>query len=423
MPRSDVLRWTWQEAGRQYKDREKYVNVRSARNYRSLPRSFTISDRNDLPPFDPSWNEWPLPDDPAIREALLRAYEDGSWGRYHGPHVEQLEADLAAFHEVPASLSCASGTIAVQIALRGLNLPEGSEVILAAYDFPGNFRAIQDSGLFPVLVDINPRTWCLDVETIEAAIREKTSAVIVSHLHGGIADMPAIREMADRRGIAIVEDACQAPGAKLHDKRLGTFGDVGVLSFGGSKLLTAGRGGAILTQRAEVLQRAKIFCERGNHAFPLSELQAAVLLPQLKRLDAQNRARFHNVQRLRELLAASEEHLQPIELHPESEPAFYKHAWLARSEQVAKLLLGKAEVAGVPLASGFRGFTRRPSSQARKVETLHSADRAASRTVILHHPILMHAPEAIAWIAQWISRELDAVANSGAGTGPDSESV
>lgn len=421
MPRSHVLRWTWQEAGRQYKDPEKYVNVRSTRNYRSLPRSITISDRDDLPPFDSRWNEWPLPDDPAIREALLRAYEDGSWGRYHGPHVEQLEADLAAYHNVPATLSCASGTIAVQIALRGLNLPEGSEVILAAYDFPGNFRAIQDSGLFPVLVDINPRTWCLDVESIEAAIGEKTSAVIVSHLHGGIADMPAIREMADRRGIAIVEDACQAPGAQLQGKRLGTFGDVGVLSFGGSKLLTAGRGGAILTERAEVLQRAKIFCERGNHAFPLSELQAAVLLPQIKRLDAQNRARLHHVQRLRELLAASEERFQPIELHPEGEPAFYKHAWLAASEQVARLLIGKAEAAGVPLASGFRGFTKRPGSQARKVGALPMAENASSRTVILHHPILMQSPAAIVWIAQWISRELDAVVNSG--TSPNSKSV
>lgn len=421
MPGSHVLRWTWQEAGRQYKDPEKYVNVRSARNCWLLPRSFTISDRNDLPPFDPRWSEWPLPDDPAVREALLRAYQDGSWGRYHGPHVEQLEAELAVFHEVPASLSCASGTIAVQIALRGLNLPEGSEVILAAYDFPGNFRAIQDSGLFPVLVDINPRTWCLDAETIEAAISKKTSAVIVSHLHGGIADMPVIREMADRRGIAIVEDACQAPGGKLNGNRLGTFGDVGVLSFGGSKLLTAGRGGAILTQRAEVLQRAKIFCERGNHAFPLSELQAAVLLPQLKRLVAQNEARFHNVQRLRELLAASEDQLQPIELHPDGEPAFYKHAWLASSEQVASLLVTKAEAAGVPLASGFRGFTKRPSSQARKVGTLQSAECASSRTLILHHPILLQAPVAIDWIAQWISRELDAAIRSG--TSPDSESI
>ncbi|WDI45226.1 aminotransferase class V-fold PLP-dependent enzyme [Bremerella sp. P1] len=348
-----------------------------------------------------------------MREALLRAHEDGSWGRYHGPNVEQLEAKLAAFHDVPASLSCASGTIAVQIALRGLNLPDGSEVILAAYDFPGNFRAIQDSGLFPVLVDINPRTWCLDAETVEAAITEKTSAVIVSHLHGGIADMPAIREMADRRGIAVVEDACQAPGAKLHGKRLGTFGDVGVLSFGGSKLLTAGRGGAIMSERTDVMQRAKIFCERGNHAFPLSELQAAVLIPQLERLDETNHTRHSRVQHLRKLLVSWEEYLSPIELRADSTPAFYKHAWLAKNQQVAKSLVGRSEAIDLPLDSGFRGFTKRPDSQARKVGTLSSARNAASQTVILHHPILLHEIEAIEWIAQWISRELDAMVAGG----------
>ncbi|MEW4562678.1 aminotransferase class V-fold PLP-dependent enzyme [Bremerella sp. JC770] len=407
MPKDRVLRWTWQEAGRQYKDPEKYVNVRLARFPVPQTRSIPISQRDDLPPFNPQWNEWPLPGDPAIREALLRAHQDGSWGRYHGPNVEQLEADLAALHEVPASLTCASGTIAVQIALRGLNLPEDSEVILAAYDFPGNFRAIQDSRLFPVLVDINPRTWCLDAETIEAAITEKTSAVIVSHLHGGIADMRAIREVADRRGIAIVEDACQAPGGRLHGQRLGTFGDVGVLSFGGSKLLTAGRGGAILSQRADVLQRAKIFCERGNHAFPLSELQAAVLLPQIETLDAMNRIRRSGVQRLRGLLASWEEYLRPIEIRSDSEPVFYKHAWLAKSEEIAELLVRGAQQLGVPMTAGFHGFVKRPRSQAKKVGSLDSARNAASRTLILHHPILVQKdPLAIDWLAKWISETL-----------------
>lgn len=314
---------------------------------------------------------------------------------------------------MPATLSCASGTIAVQIALRGLNLPEGAEVILAAYDFPGNFRAIQDSGLFPVLVDINPRTWCLDAETIEAAISAKTSAVIVSHLHGGIADMPSIREIADRRGIAIVEDACQAPGGRLNGKRLGTFGDVGVLSFGGSKLLTAGRGGAIMSERAEVMQRAKIFCERGNHAFPLSELQAAVLIPQLKRLDEMNQTRWTRVQQLRELLTSWDEYLQPVELRTDSEPAFFKHAWLAKSEHLAKELAQNAEHLDVPVRPGFHGFVKRPTSQARKSGTLNSARDAASRTLLLHHPILMQTdPRAIHWINSWISRSLQKMHSS-----------
>lgn len=363
-------------------------------------------DLSELPPFDPQWNVWPPAEDEAIREALLKAYQDGSWGRYHGPNVEQLESDLATFHDVRSVLTCASGTIAVQIALRGLNLPPDSEVILAAYDFPGNFRAIQDSGQFPVLVDINPRTWCLEAEAIEDAITEKTSAVVVSHLHGGIANMPSICEMAHRRGIAVVEDACQATGGSFKGKKLGTFGDVGVLSFGGSKLLTAGRGGAILTNRADVCQRAKIFCERGNHAFPLSELQAAVLIPQLKQLPETTKIRWENVRRLRERMSHLNDVLTPVEIPTEAEPAFYKHGWLASDFHTAQWLTGHSEHQQLPLASGFHGFTKRPTSQARKNGKLTHADDARLRTVILHHPILQNH-DATDWIRNWISRGLE----------------
>ena len=115
-------------------------------------------------------------------------------------------------------------------------------------------------------------------------------AVIVSHLHGGLAAMPEIRAWADLRGVAVVEDACQVPGARIAGRLAGTWGDVGVLSFGGSKLLSAGRGGALLTDRSDVVQRIKIYSERGNQAYPLSELQAAVLLPQLESLAERNHA-------------------------------------------------------------------------------------------------------------------------------------
>ncbi|WP_158264778.1 DegT/DnrJ/EryC1/StrS family aminotransferase [Blastopirellula marina] len=356
--------------------------------------------------FDPTWNEWPLAEEPAVKEALLRAYEDGSWGRYHGPHVERLEAELAQMHGVKHALVCASGTIAVQIALRSLNPRPGDEVILAAYDFPGNFRAIQDAGQFPVLVDIDPRTWCLDPEQIEGAIGEKTVAIIVSHLHGGQAKMARIKQIAQSHGIAVIEDACQATGAIIEGKRAGAAGDVGVLSFGGSKLITAGRGGALLTDRDDCVQRAKIFCERGNHAFPLSELQAAVILPQLKQLDARNRTRDINVQRLRESLRELEEKLRPVEIERDR-PAFYKHAWLCDSAARAERIVALAEVNQLPIGAGFRGFLKRPSSQTRKSGKLPASEAASRQTILLHHPILLKEREAIDWIAQWLRTSVE----------------
>src|SRR5205085_10640127 len=116
------------------------------------------------------------------------------------------------------------------------------------YDFAGNFRAVDAVGARPVLVDIDSSTWCLDAQQVASAASDRVRAVIVSHLHGGLADMPAICEVAKAHGWSVVEDACQATAAQVHGRISGTWGDVGVLSFGGSKLLTAGRGGAVLTQ-------------------------------------------------------------------------------------------------------------------------------------------------------------------------------
>ncbi len=233
---------------------------------------------------------WPLPDE-HVRENLLTAYEDGSWGQYHGLFVQRLEALVAEQHDVPFALSCSSGTIAVELALRGLNIGPGDEVILAGYDFSGNFRSIEAIGATPVLVDVAAESWSLDPQQVKAAIGPATKAIVASHLHSGIAPMRELMAIARENELTVVEDACQAQGAIVEGRPAGTWGDVGVWSFGGSKLLTAGRGGAIFTADEQIHQRAKIYCQRGNHAFALSELQAAVLLPQIAKLADRNEQR------------------------------------------------------------------------------------------------------------------------------------
>ena len=190
------------------------------------------------PVFPEGPPSWPLMD-PEVREMLLAAYADGSWGRYHGRYCDRLVQQLAQSHAIEYVWLCASGTVAVEVALRGLGIGHGDEVVLAAYDFPGNFRAIEAVGARPVLVDIDCETWCLDARKVEQALGKETRAIVVSHLHGGIASMSRLRVLADQHGLAIVEDACQSPGACVEGRMAGTWGDVGVLSFGGSKLLTA----------------------------------------------------------------------------------------------------------------------------------------------------------------------------------------
>jgi perosamine synthetase len=362
---------------------------------------------------------WP-PRIEAVQAALAAAYADGSWGKYHGPHCERLKQLLRELCGSRHVWLCSSGTIAVELALRGLKIGAGDEVILAAYDFPGNFRAVEAIGARPVLVDLAADTWILDVEQVAAAVSPQTKAVIVSHLHGSLADMRRLREMADEPGLAIVEDACQVPGAVVAEKTAGSCGDCGVFSFGGSKLLTAGRGGAVVTNREDILQRIKVYCERGNDAFPMSELQAAVLEPQIPLLAAANQQRGRAVRTLLDACRGLERLLSlQMPVAGENEPAFYKLPWLLTGnndacdspqfEQLRSAFIAAMQAEGVAMDEGFRGFARRSNQRCRVVGELANARRAAAGTVLLHHPVLLEPEETIRRLGQAIRKVTDAV--------------
>ncbi len=351
---------------------------------------------------------WPLAD-PAVTAAVAAAMADGSWGRYHGPHTERLRASLAELHGVRHAHLCASGTAAVELALRGIGVGPGDEVILAAYDFEANFKNVLALGATPVLVDVRPDDAQLDVTRVEAAASETTKAILMSHLHGGIVDLPQLRAIADRGGWAIVEDACQMPGAIVHGRRAGTWGDAGVLSFGGSKLVTAGRGGAVLTDRDDVLQRLRLHVERGNDLSPLSELQAAVLPPQWARLDARRATRAKNVDVLCESLAGHRG-LTPFPRSP-CEPDFYKVAFwydpaacggLPRAAFAAAM-----QAEGIAVWPGFLGLHRTHSRRRfRAAGDIVHATAAAERLLLLHHPVLLSDDDDLARVAAAVAKTL-----------------
>lgn len=329
---------------------------------------------------------------------MLDAWRDGSWGKYHGGHVEKLTKRLAEHHGVEFTLTCGSGTFAVELALRALAIEPGQEVIVAAYDYPGNFLAVHAVGAIPVLIDVAANNWNLAVDRIAAAVSPKTRAVIVSHLHGGLVPLREVMAVASGYGLSVIEDAAQQPGARVQGRPTGTWGDVGVLSFGGSKLLTAGRGGALLTRRADVFQRARLVQFRaGNLVNPLSELQAAVLLPQLARLEEQNRIRARAVQHLIERLA-DVPGLRPFDTPidnriDDSAPGYYKLGFqydaaafgLPRDRFLAAM---RAE--GIAMDDGFRALhVGRSMSRFRAAGTLTEAERAHHGCVVLHHPVLL----------------------------------
>lgn len=334
---------------------------------------------------------WPVPDDDVLA-ALTAAYRDGSWGKYQGGHVERLEERLGEYHGVPFAVACGSGTFAVELALRALKVGPGDEVVLAAYDYPGNFLCVHAVGATPVLVDVDPDNWNLNPLNLEAAFGPATRAMIVSHLHGGVVPMREVMEIAAARRLPVIEDAAQQPGAVIQGRTAGTWGDVGILSFGGSKLLSAGRGGALLTRHADVAQRARTFQHRGNVLCPLSELQAAVLLPQLDKLDARNAHRAANVRRLTESLQDMPG-LRPFVNPCDAAPCYHKLGWqydadsfgLPRDRFVAAL---RAE--GIAFDEGFRALhVGRSPNRFRAAGELREAEQAHHGTLVLHHPVLL----------------------------------
>jgi perosamine synthetase len=376
------------------------------------PLAYASGYLNAMPAFPNGPPSWPLPDED-VRAAILAAYASGAWGKYDGPSGAALQERLCETFHVDHAVLCSSGTIAVELALRGLKVNAGDEVILPGYDFPGNFRAIEAIGARPVLVDVLPNSWTIDPAQMKAAVSAQTKAVIVSHLHGDLADLQTIMPLANELGLKVLEDACQVPGAMIGDQPAGSFGDASVLSFGGSKLLTAGRGGAVLTSQADVAQRIRVFSFRGNEAFPLSELQAAVLIPQLARLESRTTIRAESIQRLRKLLQELDA-LVPAPGQNTNRSAYYKFAWRylpAAAERetdcshpTRDTIIRALQAEGIAIDAGFRGFNRRSANRCRIVGDLPNCESAATSTLLLHHPVLLQGAEQIDLLAAAIKR-------------------
>ena len=349
------------------------------------------------PAGPPHWPE----ESPDVHESVERALRDGSWSSYHGPNSDALCAKLQQEFQVQHAGLFASGTAAVEMGLRGLCVGSGDEVLMSAYDFKGNFQDVLALDATPVLVDVLPGRWMIDPQRIEQGISDRTKVLLVSHLHGELLDMPALRQLADRHGLAILEDACQVPGAVIAGRPAGAWGDAAALSFGGSKLLSAGRGGALLTDRQDVVQRVRLHTHRGNDAYPLSELQAAALLPQLERLGADNARRAASVRTLVEHGQAICGGLPSTSRGPQADnTAYYKLGLTVDQDRwgglSAELVARAVQAEGFALHSAFRSLHRVHSRRRfRAVGDLPEASQADVNTLVLHHPLLKEGPEAM----------------------------
>ena len=187
---------------------------------------------------------WP-PDWPEIEAAVRDLIASGQWGSYRGETTDRLQSRLIELSGARHCRLVCSGSIGVELALLSVGTAPGQEVILCGYDYPGNFRAVELVGARPVLVDPAPHSFSPSASELAAAASPNVSAVIVSHLYGVPAEIGEIKRLCAEREWKLIEDACQCPGTKIGELVAGGTGDVGVLSFGGSKPLSAGCGGSV----------------------------------------------------------------------------------------------------------------------------------------------------------------------------------
>ena len=264
----------------------------------------------------PVWPEW----DHRELDAVTSVIRSGTWGGFPEPgtNASRFEEAFAAYQGARHGILMANGTVTMEVALKALGIGWGDEVIVPALTFAATAYAPMAAGALPVIVDVEPRTWTIDPALVESAITDRTRAIIPVHLGHQMADMDRIAEIAQRHGLAIVEDCAHAPGQQWRGRGAGCIGAFGSFSHQSSKILTSGEGGTLLTGDDELARRAHSLIDCGRAKDPdekeftfganyrLGELHAAVLVVAMERFPEQQRRRAEAGKELERLAAGIE---------------------------------------------------------------------------------------------------------------------
>ncbi|MCC6456960.1 MAG: DegT/DnrJ/EryC1/StrS family aminotransferase [Caldilineaceae bacterium] len=281
-----------------------------------------------------TFQAWPLVNE--VDEEYVLASLRGT-NHAFGPNCVAFEKEFAAWNGNQYAITTNSGTAALHMCVAACGCSEGDEIIVTAYSWSSSATCILHHNCIPVFVDIDWETMNIDVAKIEAAITEKTKAIIVVHLHGLAVDMERVMAIAAKHGLKVIEDACQAHGAKFQGKKVGTLGHCGAFSFNQNKNLCSGEGGMFVTDDEELMKKARMLWSFGEtrtptesrdyHAYALgwmyrnNDLTAAFGRAQLTRLDLYLEWQRNNVQLLDKQLEGV-----PYLIRP-TEPEQHEHNW------------------------------------------------------------------------------------------------
>lgn len=320
---------------------------------------------------------WPVVDE-REEKALSDVLHSGKWFRLDGQTVDRFEEAYARLTGARHCIATVNGTSALYASLAGLDVAPGDEVILPPYTFIATLNVVFLQYALPVFVDSDPETFQMDARKLEAAVTERTTVIMPVHLGGNACDLDAILEIAGRKKVPVLEDACQAHLGEWRGRKVGTLGAAGCFSFQASKNLNSGEGGAILTSDDALYDRCWAFHDncrgrRGRPAPPLggrganlrlTEFQAGLLLAQMTRLEEQTKTREENAryltQRLREIPG-----ILPAKMHEGcTRNAYHLYMFRYQPESFAGLgrerFLKALSAEGIPCSSGYTPMNRQP---------------------------------------------------------------
>ena len=268
------------------------------------------------------------------RKYLIDAFDSG-WISSIGRYIDEFEKSFASFCGTGHAVAVSNGTVALHLALEGIGVKEGDEVIVPDLTFVATANAVRHANGVPVMVDVDRETMCMDPAALERAITPKTRAVIPVHLYGHPADMDRVMGIAKAREIDVVEDAAEAHGAAIGGKRVGSFGRCATFSFYGNKIMTTGEGGMITTDDGELAGRLRLLRDHGmsrekkywhteiGYNYRMTNLQAAIGLAQLQRIDSLIEQKHAVIERYRRNLSD----VKRVALNPHK-PGFKNTYWM-----------------------------------------------------------------------------------------------
>jgi len=319
--------------------------------------------------------------EPLLAGAEAKYVEDcirTGWVSSEGSYLTAFERAWANYCGAEHGVAVSNGTTALQIAVAALHLEPGSEIILPSFTIVSCSLAIIEADCVPVLVDVDPETWALDLDQVEAKITERTRAIMPVHMFGHPVDMPRVMQIARKYRLKVIEDAAEAHGAEVDGRRVGGIADLATFSFYANKIITTGEGGMVLTSDTAIAARLRSLrnlCFRPErrfyhteigHNYRMTNVQAAIGLAQLERIDDHLERKRWMAARYNERLGDLPQVRLPIE-KPGYRTVYWMYA-LVLSDDVpfdAVELASRLQKAGVQTRPLFLGMHEQPVFHAR----------------------------------------------------------